>query len=74
MVEIVTHNERPLLRCLQDVETRRVRYRRYVEGPPLSLSIPLDSATNKGELEDYKVTADCVPIHDKSSRACASIL
>jgi hypothetical protein len=26
-----------------------------VEGPPLSLSIPLDAATNKGELEDYKV-------------------
>jgi len=32
-----------------------VRYRRYVEGPPLSLSIPLDAAVNKDELEDYKV-------------------
>ena len=34
-----------------------MRYRRYVEGPPLSFSIPLDAATNKGELEDYKVSA-----------------
>ena len=49
---------RPMMPSLQDVETRRVRYRRYVEGPPVSLSIPLDAAVNKDELEDYKVPAN----------------
>lgn len=44
----------------QDVATGRVRYRRYAEGLLLGLSIPLDAATNKGELEDYKARSSWI--------------